>query len=85
MSMQKVKPWNGCREEGNVSAEGERVFTSSATSSLGCRQHTGHIVEPVLSLLLSLLGLPPLHPLLCSQYSSIYLQPGPHSLFENGM
>lgn len=54
MSMQKVKPWNGCREEGKVSAEGERVFTGSATSSLGCRQHTGHIVQYVLSLLPSL-------------------------------
>lgn len=83
--MQKVKPWNGCGEEGNVSAEGERVFTSSATSSLACRQHTGHIVQPVLSLLPSVHWLSPLHPLLCSQYSPIYLQPGPHSLFENGM
>lgn len=62
--MRKVRPQSGCREEGNVSAEGKRVFMSSATSSLGCRQHTGHIVQSVLSLLPCLLWLrPPLpHP-----------------------
>lgn len=44
--LQNVKPWDGCREEGRVGAEGERVGMSIATSSLGCKQHTGHIVRP---------------------------------------
>ncbi len=79
MSMQKVKPWDGCREEGKVDAEGERVGMSTATSSLGCRQHTGHIVQPVLSLPPSPPCLLPLPLPARSQYSSIYSQPNPHS------
>ena len=84
MNMQKVKPWDGCREEGRVGAEGERVGTSTATSSLGCRQHTGHIVQSVLSPPPSLPCLTPLPLPSRSQYSPIYPQPGPYSHFEQG-
>lgn len=47
-----VRVW----EEGRLGAEGERVGTSTATSSLGYRQHTGHIVN------YSSLSLPPCIP-----------------------
>lgn len=48
----KKKGWvpDGCGEEGREGAEGEPVGMSIATSSLGCGQHTRHIVPSVLSL-----------------------------------
>lgn len=45
---------DGCGEEGHKGAEGEPVGMSVATSSLGCEQHTRHIVPSVLSLSSSL-------------------------------
>lgn len=85
VSTQYVQPWDGCREEGRVGAEGERVGTSTATSSLGCRQHTGHIVQSVHLLPPSLPCLPPLPLPFRSQYSPIYPQPGSHSQFGLGV
>lgn len=79
MSGKEVGCRNECMEEVRVGVAGEQVGMSIATSSLGRRQHTRHIVQSLLTLPSSLACLLPTPlPSRC-QYCPFYPQPGPHT------